>query len=245
MKKETFVFYKSWLNVIQDLPSDVQLEVYQAIAEYATNGKLTELKPLAKVAFSFIKQDIDRDTERYISIVERNRNNGIKGGRPKQPKITQKTQVVFSQTQNNPKNLEYDNEYDNDLKKDSTNVLSKKSTPKFDFKKSLVGYGFTPQLVDDWLVVRRQKKSSNTETAFKAFVCEVEKFISNQTEPIGINDLLQIIVSRSWSGFKASWDLQEFSAKNNTSKYNTKANTNNVHTSKLPASDKHLAASLS
>ena len=82
MKKETFLFYADWLNVIRDLPSEVQLEVYQAIAEYAIYGNLTELKPLAKVAFGFVKQTIDRDTQKYISISEKRSEAGKRGGRP-------------------------------------------------------------------------------------------------------------------------------------------------------------------
>ena len=81
MERETFVFYKDWLNVIRDLPSEVQLEVYQAIAEYAIYGNLIELKPLAKVAFGFVKQTIDRDTQKYISISEKRSEAGKKGGR--------------------------------------------------------------------------------------------------------------------------------------------------------------------
>ncbi|WP_297973000.1 DUF6291 domain-containing protein [uncultured Capnocytophaga sp.] len=81
MKKETFLFYADWLNVIRDLPSEVQLEVYQAIAEYAIYDNLIELKPLAKVAFGFVKQTIDRDTQKYISISEKRSEAGKKGGR--------------------------------------------------------------------------------------------------------------------------------------------------------------------
>ena len=81
MKKETFLFYADWLNVIRDLPSEVQLEVYQAITEYAIYGNLIELKPLAKVAFGFVKQTIDRDTQKYISISEKRSEAGKKGGR--------------------------------------------------------------------------------------------------------------------------------------------------------------------
>ena len=82
MERETFVFYKDWLNVIRDLPSEVQLEVYQAITEYAIYGNLIELKPLAKVAFGFVKQTIDRDTQKYVSIKEKRKEAGAKGGRP-------------------------------------------------------------------------------------------------------------------------------------------------------------------
>ncbi|EGD33318.1 hypothetical protein HMPREF9071_2112 [Capnocytophaga sp. oral taxon 338 str. F0234] len=104
MERETFVFYKDWLNVIRDLPSEVQLEVYQAIAEYAIYGNLIELKPLAKVAFGFVKQTIDRDTQKYISIKEKRKEAGTKGGRPlktnelEESKEKQKNQLVFKKS---------------------------------------------------------------------------------------------------------------------------------------------------
>ncbi len=108
MAKDSFVFYKSWNNVISGLPTDVQLEIYHAITEYAINGNLVELKPLAKVAFAFIKQDIDRDTEKYMSKANANRENGKKGGAPKgnqnakkkQPKTTQNNPTVKKQPYN-------------------------------------------------------------------------------------------------------------------------------------------------
>ena len=104
MERETFVFYKDWLNVIRDLPSEVQLEVYQAITEYAIYGNLIELKPLAKVAFGFVKQTIDRDTQKYVSIKEKRKEAGAKGGRPvknnglEESKEKQKNQLVFEKS---------------------------------------------------------------------------------------------------------------------------------------------------
>ena len=120
MKKETFLFYADWLNVIRDLPSEVQLEVYQAIAEYAIYDNLIELKPLAKVAFGFIKQTIDRDTQKYISISEKRSEAGKRGGRPlknnelKESNEKQKKQLLSekSKKSNCPLN---DNDNDNDI----------------------------------------------------------------------------------------------------------------------------------
>ena len=122
MERETFVFYKDWLNVIRDLPSEVQLEVYQAITEYAIYGNLIELKPLAKVAFGFVKQTIDRDTEKYVSIKEKRKEAGAKGGRPlktnglEESKEKQKNQLVFekSKKSNCPLNVNV-NDNVNDL----------------------------------------------------------------------------------------------------------------------------------
>ena len=79
MTRETFLFYADWSKVIKDLPSEVQLEIYQAITEYAINGNLIELKPLAKVAFGFIKQTIDRDTKNYQEKVKTNQEKGRYG----------------------------------------------------------------------------------------------------------------------------------------------------------------------
>ena len=127
MKKETFLFYADWLNVIRDLPSEVQLEVYQAIAEYAIYDNLIELKPLAKVAFGFIKQTIDRDTQKYISISEKRSEAGKRGGRPlknnelKESNEKQKKQLLSekSKKSNCPLN-------DNDNVNDNISFLEKK-----------------------------------------------------------------------------------------------------------------------
>lgn len=74
---------------------------------------------------------------------------------------------------------------------------------KFDFKKSLIEKGFEPKLVDEWLLVRKTKKAVNTETAFENFLIEVDK------TNIDKNKLLKFCISKSWGGFKASWDLTE------------------------------------
>lgn len=54
--KRSFVFNIDWRDVLMDYPAEVRYEVYDAIIEYAASGKLLDLKPLAKMAFSFIKK---------------------------------------------------------------------------------------------------------------------------------------------------------------------------------------------
>lgn len=131
MKRETFLFYADWLNVIRDLPSEVQLEIYQAITEYAINGNLIELKPLAKVAFGFVKQTIDRDTQKYISISEKRSEAGKRGGRPlkdnelEESNEKQKKQLLSekSKKSNCPLN---DNDNVNDDDKDTSAITDEK-----------------------------------------------------------------------------------------------------------------------
>jgi hypothetical protein len=78
-------------------------------------------------------------------------------------------------------------------------IILKNKPKSFDFKKSLIDYGFKENLVEDWLVVRKSKKSSNTETSFNSFITMVEK---NKCD---INVLLEYIINRSWSGFNWKW----------------------------------------
>ena len=79
----------------------------------------------------------------------------------------------------------------------------------FSFYNSLINYGFDKKLVSEWLKVRKNKKATNSETAFDNFIREVEKLDCN------INDILKQCVANSWSGFKSSWYKKESYSENN------------------------------
>lgn len=57
--KKTFVFNFEWYEILKDYPAEIRLEVYEAVIVYAASGTLPELKPLSRMAFSFIKKEID------------------------------------------------------------------------------------------------------------------------------------------------------------------------------------------
>lgn len=71
--------------------------------------------------------------------------------------------------------------------------------PPFNFRKAMLTEGFAPELVDEWLKIRKAKKAVNTERAFKTFIEQVRK--TNQD----INTVLSIIVQKQWKGFEADW----------------------------------------
>lgn len=78
--KESFIFYDSFLNAIDELDKETQLEVYQAITHYALRGEESSLNGVAKAIFHLIKPQIDANNKRY--------EDGCKGGRPKKEKTT-------------------------------------------------------------------------------------------------------------------------------------------------------------
>ena len=60
----TFVFDTKWAEVLSECPAEVRLEVYEAIIRYASTGTLSDLKPLARMAFGFVRLQIDEQAER-------------------------------------------------------------------------------------------------------------------------------------------------------------------------------------
>ena len=80
-----------------------------------------------------------------------------------------------------------------------TSPLVAPAPPPFNFRKAMLSEGFAPELVDEWLKIRKAKKAINTERAFKTFIEQVRK--TNQD----INTVLSIIVQKQWRGFEAEW----------------------------------------
>lgn len=70
-KRESFVFYTEWQDILMEYPAEVRLEVYDAIITYAATGTLVKLKPLSKMAFSFMKKTIDRNIEKFETVSDR------------------------------------------------------------------------------------------------------------------------------------------------------------------------------
>lgn len=78
-------------------------------------------------------------------------------------------------------------------------IINKEKDVRFDFKKSLLEIGVSPQVAEDWLKVRKAKKAANTETAFKRIQHEI------QLSGLSADECITIAVERSWQGFKAEW----------------------------------------
>lgn len=86
--RDSFVFYRSFYEAIEDLPDKELAECFRAIAEYALNDIEPETPGIAKTVFKMAKPQIDANTKRY--------QNGTKGGRPpkhSKPEIEEATEA--------------------------------------------------------------------------------------------------------------------------------------------------------
>lgn len=81
-KRKSFVLHRDSIEILDDLTDEQAGKLFKAIKAYH-DGEVIELDALIKIAFAPFKNQFARDDEKYQKIVERNKNNGLKGGRPK------------------------------------------------------------------------------------------------------------------------------------------------------------------
>ena len=130
---DSFILYTSYYALIEGLTDEQLGQLTRAIFLYARDGEVINLEPVVRMAFAFIKDDMERNQTKYKEKVERWRANGRKGGAPKgnqnarkkQPVGCENNQEVEKTTQNNQeveKTTLYDNVYDNEYVDDNDNV---------------------------------------------------------------------------------------------------------------------------
>jgi len=123
----------------------------------------------------------DLEIREYHAFIEKQRNNGKLGGRPK--KTQRKPTANPDQSQKKP------NQEPVTINHKPKNIATVVACPP-DFDESLW---------QDWLKIRKSKKAPLTETAWKLFV--------NETGKAGwtIENAIQECCLRNWASFKAEW----------------------------------------
>ena len=114
--KTGFILHLDSLAVLDELTNEQAGVLFKAIRDYNL-GKEPELDFAMKMAFLPFKNQFIRDSVKYDGVCERNKINGAKGGRPKKPKETEKTQVVLEE----PKKA--DNKNDNKNDNENNNIV--------------------------------------------------------------------------------------------------------------------------
>lgn len=85
--KKSFKLFIDSLDVLDELSDEQAGQLFKAIHHYELDG--TEiLTGLMKAVFTPFKNNIDRAKAEYEAVCERNRANGLKGGRPSPNKPT-------------------------------------------------------------------------------------------------------------------------------------------------------------
>lgn len=111
--KDSFILYQSFYHPIKVLSDEEKGQILDAIFQYHAGVQVRELTPACQMAFQFMKFQFDRNNEKYQAIVNRNKENGAKGGRPKNPEEPIKPSGLIGNPEE-PKKADNDNDNDND-----------------------------------------------------------------------------------------------------------------------------------
>ena len=134
-KKNSFLLYLEHEELINQLTNEQAGELIKGIFEYARTGDTPNLNPLENLVFISIRQDLDRNAEKYEEKRIKMRENGKKGGRPRKDikdteQENQKNQKVFSESKKSLYDNVNVNVNDNDNNNDNDNVLSLSNVEK-------------------------------------------------------------------------------------------------------------------
>lgn len=95
MKRDSFIFYRSFMEALEDLSDKQYAKVFRAITKFAFNGEETTLTGVEKVIFSLIKPQLIANQKRY--------ENGCRGGRPSENQNETETKPNNNQTETKAK----------------------------------------------------------------------------------------------------------------------------------------------
>ena len=220
--KKSFILYSDSQGLINQLPDDVAGRLLKHIYAYVNDENPITDELLLNIAFEPIKMQFKRDLKKWEETKDSKSINGKMGNLKRyntdlydlvsQDKMTledaenvaksRKASQGDSKQSQSVANVAVN---DNDNVNVNDNVIKENiNTPlAFSFYSSLIDYGFNKDLVSEWLKVRKNKKLTNTKTAFNNFIKEVEKTKSDK------NKVLEECVVKSWGGFKSEWFNKE------------------------------------
>ena len=89
-KRDSFIFYRSFYEALQDLPNQQKLEIYDAICNFSLNFHECELKGISSTIFKLIKPQLEANNKRFMN-----------GSKPKKSKMQAKLKQVKSKTEAN------------------------------------------------------------------------------------------------------------------------------------------------
>lgn len=123
---ENVIFRKSWFKTLKRWEPG---KVYEFICllERFVDGKELNVPENMMDFWDQVEPLLKSDLSKYENVVERNRQNGKSGGRPKKPTTTQENPLGILETQDNPKNLkekEIEKEKEIDKEKDIDNNIN-------------------------------------------------------------------------------------------------------------------------
>lgn len=186
---ESFVFYRSFRDAIEEMPDDEKLATLLGICDYALYGVEPKLKGvMSRAVFTVARPSIDANNCR--------RTNGKKGGRPpKKPMVSNSENQWFSKSEST------ETESGSETESESGSGANGADKPPETH--------FGPELetaFNDWLEYKREKREAYKPKGLQSLITQIEK----QAGVYGESAVAGLIVESMSNGWKGIiWDRLE------------------------------------
>lgn len=130
---DSFILYTSYYALIEGLTDEQLGQLTRAIFLYARDGETISLEPVVRMAFAFIKDNIERNQDKYQAKCEKNRQIALERERKKREareKAVNTNVHERTRTCENNTNVHERSPYDNDNEYDNDNDVSKETDNK-------------------------------------------------------------------------------------------------------------------
>lgn len=202
--KNGAVILPEWYQSLCELDTEVKYQVLDAICAYSLKDEELKLSnPIAQAVFKIYKPYIDEHKQNYAEKCENNKRNANKRWHNEE---CERIQTDANECERNEKEKEKKSKNKREIKEKENNIISADAQKKFNFKQALLDEGLSEDLVDEWLLIRRQKKAINSKGAYDVLVRECAK------ANITIAQAVIICCERQWKGFMAEY-LQGLNSK--------------------------------
>ncbi len=102
--RDSFIFYRSFYEAINDLDDQSQLQLYKAIASFSLNEEDGELSGLVKTIFTLIKPQLEANNQRYKN-GKRPKNKKQEGSKPEANQKQEGSKPEANKNKNNNNNV--------------------------------------------------------------------------------------------------------------------------------------------
>lgn len=118
--KKSFILYTDTREALSQLDDATRGKLFLHIFDYVESGIVPDMEPLEKLAFTFIKSQIDRDSVKYQDTCEKRKLAGSKGGKARAENQAKQANATFAkQNQANQADNDSDNENENENESDN------------------------------------------------------------------------------------------------------------------------------
>jgi len=186
-KKKSFMLFKDLKGTVDDLDDTETANLFRAILQYQNEGDIDSFDKWTKLLMKPIILQFERDDEKWEAITNRNRVNGAKGGRPRNP-------VGSLGTQNNP----------DEPKKPDTVTVTDTDTVTVTKKKRGIVFNYPDNLKSEefkkkWILYIDYRKQAKIKTLIQKSVDAQLKKLSGFGEKIATQAIDETIAN-GWQG---------------------------------------------